>query len=224
MVLRFRIPSRARSAVQSAYNSEEPTHRAGHHERVNRERARPPVQISCPPKRRHNTGWSSSSWKGKKQMLQLCKVPISPASQATIRSCRLHCTMAPHRRVPQQVPSYFHISVCLDVLKVTCMKHRSRWNSVRPTQVSFSSSVGATGANTNTPIIDQALLFHVSKGCLAWSSGDGGGRRRRRFRHSSLVITLSPGVRWSRRRHGHQRFQCSCSARAHLNMNTKPSL
>ena len=58
--------------------------------------------------------------------LQLCKVPISPASQATIRSCRLHCTMAPHRRVPQQVPSYFHISVCLDVLKVTCMKHRSR--------------------------------------------------------------------------------------------------
>ena len=63
--------------------------------------------------------------KEKKQMLQLCKVPISPASQATIRSCRLHCTMAPHRRLPQ-VPSYFHISVCLDVLKVTCMKHRSR--------------------------------------------------------------------------------------------------
>ena len=46
---------------------------------------------------------------------------------ATVRSCHLHCTTAPQqRRVPQQVPSYFHISVCLDVLKVTCMKHRSR--------------------------------------------------------------------------------------------------
>jgi len=63
----------------------------------------------------------------------------------------------------------------------------------RYTNTGFSSSVAATEANTNTPIIDQALLFHVSRGCSGWSGGDGGGRQR--FRHSSPVITLSPGVR-----------------------------
>ena len=133
--------------------------------------------------------------KGKKKAegAKLCKrcPMISPASQqqsgaATCTARRRHSNYEFHNRC-----------LLISTVRSGCSQSDMYETQVqvkqRYTNTGFSSSVAATEANTNTPIIDQALLFHVSRGCSGWSGGDGGGRQR--FRHSSPVITLSPGVR-----------------------------